>query len=388
MSIHIVKFYPAGNGDTSLITLADKTSIQIDCHIREVGEDSDGNNIFIIKDDLLNSLQRKDSKPYVDLFILTHPDIDHCRGFENHYLNNKKADDYNHEDEEAQKIIIGELWVTSKIFSTNNCNCDDAKAVRREALRRKRLYDDDKPERDEHGNKLRLIGYDGEEKLENIPHYHPGLPTINEFNQTTCKNFELFLHAPFKEELQQADAEKNNTSIAFQARFKYSEDEDFLGKVLFGGDSDHYVWKKIKEETEEKENEGFLEWDILLAPHHCSWSFFNNRPYNENETPEESSLEIIGDTYKQEGAYIIASSKLIVDNDDNPPHYPAMTQYKDNVGVEYFFNTSAYPQEEEAMPLVFEFESNDNGFKLLKQNIAAGTIISSTRSHRSGNYGN
>ena len=222
-------------------------------------------------------------------------------------------------------------------------------------------------------------------KLDNIPHYHPG-KLVNEINQNKLENFELFIHAPFNEELAQADPDKNNTSIAFQARFKYSNDTEFTGRAIFSGDADHNVWRKILEKTEDHENEDYLKWDIFLSPHHCSWSFFNNRPYedDENKEPVESSKKIIGDTYRQEGAYIIASSKLIKDNNDNPPHNPAKIEYEKEVSKDRFKNTANEPNEKEPKPLIFEFKDQNSGFELLKQNLPAGAFFTTRRSQRAG----
>ena len=53
MANNKVKYYPVGNGDMSLTTLKDNTTILIDCNIREGDKDSDGNNIYNVKEDLI-----------------------------------------------------------------------------------------------------------------------------------------------------------------------------------------------------------------------------------------------------------------------------------------------------------------------------------------------
>jgi len=85
MSTHQLKFYPVDNGDTTLITLTDKTTILIDCKIREGEENNAGNEIFSVKNDLLENLQKRNKNPFLDLFIVTHPDEDHCLGFEKNF---------------------------------------------------------------------------------------------------------------------------------------------------------------------------------------------------------------------------------------------------------------------------------------------------------------
>ncbi len=85
MTKHLLKFYPVANGDTSLIKLVNKTTILIDCKIRDGEKDTNDNVIFDVKKDLLSEVQRVNSNPYVDLFILSHGDQDHCQGFEKHF---------------------------------------------------------------------------------------------------------------------------------------------------------------------------------------------------------------------------------------------------------------------------------------------------------------
>ncbi len=146
----------------------------------------------------------------------------------------------------------------------------------------------------------------------------------------------------------------------FQARFKeFATDKNFIGLAMFGGDSDHYSWKIILDKTKKYKNdvnEQALNWDLLLATHHCSWSFFNDRPQHENRKPTETSLEVLD--YKRPGGKVIASSKKIVDDDDNPPHYEAKQEYiKKLDGSSAFLNTSIEPKEAEPKPIIFEITS-------------------------------
>ena len=80
---HIIKFYPVGNADCTLIKLDNGKTIIVDCQILADLTDGHGKQVmFDIKADLLKELN-KDSlgRPFVDLFISTHPHDDHCNGF-------------------------------------------------------------------------------------------------------------------------------------------------------------------------------------------------------------------------------------------------------------------------------------------------------------------
>ncbi|KAA6328918.1 hypothetical protein EZS27_022224 [termite gut metagenome] len=313
MSNHKLKFYPVGNGDTVLITLKDDTTILFDSNIREVGKDSDGNQIYDVKKDLLNSLKKKDNNYHLDLFVLTHPDQDHCRGYKKHFYQGNPSD-YKDTNRSNDEVIIDEMWVTSLLFSS--ATNDDAKALKNEAERRRKLWDNDDKEKDKSGNKIRMIGYDGNNKFENVPCNIPG-ETQNVINGKAKNDFEFFIHSPFKDSLVTATAEKdaNFSSIVVQVRFKTnSTDEDFCTYVLLGGDADHNIWGKIWEISTKKSNNNAdkLKWDLFLAPHHCSWTYFNDVPYNakeENKTPKESSLKILDKRIGK--GRIIASCKKI-----------------------------------------------------------------------------
>ena len=392
MSQNMIKFYPVDNGDTTLIKLNDKTTILFDCKIRSAKENSNGHIIYDVKNDLLNELEKRNRIPFLDMFALTHPDEDHCLGFENHF-HTGKPDDYN--DDEREKIIIDELWVSPMIFTNNCVTNDDAKVIRREAQRRKKLYDNNDSSRNNDGNRLIIVGYDGEEKLDNIPHYYPG-DTVDTISGKKKDTFSFFVHAPLKSDLVtgRAEKDKNTTSIVVQARFKNRPyDDDFVARILMGGDADHYNWEKILEKSEKNGNQEALKWDIFLAPHHCSWTYFNDVPYGakeSNKTPKKYSVGIIKE-YHLKGGMVIASSKLIKDNDDNPPHFKAKEVYVENIdSKDDFISLAESPKPSQPEPVIFEISSSgikriDGGGKTTKGKLKAATIIGGS-SAVSGNW--
>lgn len=349
MSKHLVKYYPVDNGDTSLIKLKDNTTLLIDVNIREGETNSDENDIYDVKEDLIESIEKKDGNYFLNYFILSHADEDHCLGFEKNFYQGdpKQCGDSN---EENKEIIINELWVSSLIFSRELC--PDAKAVKKEAKRRIKLIEENNSEKDNFGNKIRIIGYNGNRRYDDILNYVPGeTATINGY-------LEIFIHAPFKADLitSEANQDRNSSSIVFQARIKNNaSDNEPSVKLIFGGDADHYRWEKILEKSKENNNEDKLVWDIFLAPHHCSWSFFNDRPYEkeENQEPKDYSLEFLD--YGLEDAKVIASCKKIKKEKPNPPHEAAKDEYVKKLNSnDNFFNTSIHPKEQTPEPIIFE----------------------------------
>lgn len=348
----IIKYYPVGNGDTSLITLEDKTTILVDCNIRNCDDDE----TFDVKKDLLASLQRSNGIPYVDVFILTHGDQDHCRGFEKHFYQGA-PENYSEADKKEGLIRIDTMWF-SPMIAEQNAN-DDETVHQKEAERRLALHRKKDPKKDNPGNRIKIIGYDGNSDYKDLDHLRakPG-EIVTRFNDKDQVLFSVFIHAPFKEHLEAlGDDKKNSTSIVFQARFKNtSYQQDFSTLAMFGGDSDHTSWCIILEKTRKYKNEHALNWDLFLSPHHCSWSFFNDRPQAENPEPKMTSLEMLD--YKRSNAKIIASCKKISAYDKNPPHNEAKKEYVKKVTDGNFLNTTTYnvinkmPQ-----PIVFEVTS-------------------------------
>lgn len=378
-----IKFYPVDNGDTVLIKV-DKTTIQIDANIRS------NDDCYDVMSDLLDEFSKDgEGKYHLDLFMLTHPDEDHCHGIDTYYYLGD-PDKYTDEDLENDLVIIDELMVTPMLFS--DATSAPAKALKKEAERRRKLWDENSSDKTKAGNRLVIIGYDGDKKYENVTSYIPG-ETIKKVNGKSITLLEFFVHSPFKDSLVEgkAEADKNETSIVMQARFKYtSTDTDPAALYLFGGDADHYIWEEIQNQSKAHGNDDKLDFDIFMVPHHCSWTYFNDVPYKKGETdePVESSKDLIKD-HKMTGAVIIASSKQIKDDDDNPPHYPAKEEYVKLIGSDKFISLAEEPDSKNPKPVVYEVTST--GFQRKDKNQQKGSagaaISSSGTTGRKSTYG-
>ena len=379
---HKIKFYPVDNADTTLIKTKDSLTIQVDCQIRSQDEKKPGEvKIYDVKKDIINELERKNKNLTLDLFVLSHPHSDHCIGFEGNYYCGD-PDKYAQENRENDEILIGELWVTQMIFG--NDICEQAKAIRREAKRRRKLFEENPLEANKEGNRLRIIGYNDEDKKVDGLHYIPG-ETVNLFNGKPSSLLEVFIHAPFKADLitGKADKDHNATSIVMQISFRNEPYGAIKSRVILGGDADHYIWEKVLCKSQAKGNEDRLVWDILLSPHHCSWSFFNDRPYDDNKVPKAYSLEFLD--YHTKNAYVVASSKKILDDDNNPPHYQAKLEYEKKVGSSHFRNTAIHKSE--VAPKSLEFVIDQDGLTLIKSLVPAAAGIIGSTTPRAGRYG-
>lgn len=361
-----VTYFPVDNGDQSLIAVEEggyTTHIMVDCNIRESSKGTDNPEQFDVKADILSKLKRRtvnDVKDvsYVDIFILTHGDDDHLRGFEaNFYQGDIK--DYKQKNKDNGEIVIDVLWFSPMVMGT--ATNEDEKCFNKEAKRRIKLHREKKADKDNAGNRIIIIGKDHNEDLNGLDLVRkvPG-DIVTRFNNRDLSTFSIFIHSPYQEQLTDDEIDKNRVSLVFQARFKSTKDsKDFCTLAMFGGDADHEAWKTILEKTKKHGNdtkEQALNWDLFMACHHCSWTFFNNTPYDENKEPAKTSLKVLDN--KRNNAKVIASCKEIKNDDDNPPHYPAKEEYVKKVTKDNFLNTATHSKiGKSPQPIVFEITS-------------------------------
>jgi hypothetical protein len=145
-----------------------------------------------------------------------------------------------------------------------------------------------------------------------------------------------------------------------------------------GGDAEHEIWQHILDNNIDDEH---LKWDIFLAPHHCSWTFFNDSSDKEKVMP--SAEEIMK---KQLGsrAYVVASSNAIMNDGKNPPCYQAQTEYKKRLGnKDNFLNTATdHLKGNISQPIVFKIAETGKRHETIS--VAAGDTIISRPAPRAG----
>jgi hypothetical protein len=375
---HIIKYYPVGNADCTLIKLDNGKTIIVDCQILTDLTDGHGKQVmFDVKADLLNELKRDGTgSPFVDLFICTHPHDDHCKGFAGNFYHGDVAD-YD-KVKNKDEIIIEELWITPR--GLKNDLSEPAEDVRKEAKRRRKLYDDNADFKGTRGNYLRIIGYDNDKEFDSRYCYVPG-ETVSFVHGSSLSWLDIFIHAPFKEDVETSkkDDDKNATSIVVQFGFKVAGYTNYKCRVLMGGDAEHEIWQHILDNNTDEEK---LQWNIFLAPHHCSWSFFND---SDNKKEIKPSAEAI--LNKQIGfvANVVASSNDIKNDGNNPPCYEAKQQYikKLNAGSSHFLNTATH-NKVGSIPQPIIFKINENGKTLKEITTVAGTLSISNPAPRAG----
>lgn len=360
----------------TLICLDNGQNILIDINIRVAADDEDDETPDVASD-LRDRLKRdEDGRLYVDAFLLSHPDADHIRGLRNHF-HLGPPDEWSKEDD---KILVREMWSSPVVFrraGPNNTLCDDAKAWAKEARRRVARFREDGFETVE-GNRILIMGEDVDGKTDDILDIVVKLDeTVSACNRVQGGVFEARLLGPLSSEGEEdeVELEKNDSSIILQFSLKGGSIADQC-RFLTGGDAGVAIWKRLWERHGEDRLD-WLSYDILQTPHHCSWrslSFDSWSDLGEDAKVDPDAREALSQTRK--GAVIVASSKPIRKDDDNPPHERAKREYVDIVDGEdeRFFCTDEY-WADESQVLEFEIKASGVTRKIAKAAVLAAPAL-------------
>lgn len=254
----------------------DATTLLIDVNIRQDADDPDGEARDVAKD--LRERLKKDEngRPYVDAFLLSHPDQDHCRGLKRHfYLGplDKYPDDK--KDDKDKKIVIREMWSSPIVFrraSKTHTLSDDAKAFNTEARRRVQL-NRDKNFAVGNGDRIQIMGEDIDGKTDDLTSIVRKVDTrFSTINGKSSAFFSAFLLAPLDAQDDEEEEEclvKNQSSVILNITLAADAQTPDGAKFLTGGDAEVFIWNR--QWQRHKAEADVLEYDIMQAPHHCSW---------------------------------------------------------------------------------------------------------------------
>lgn len=329
-----VTFLPVGCGDMTLLKLADGacTTVLIDINIRAVVD-----GVRDVAKDLRDRIGRDSkSRPYVDAFLLTHPDEDHIRGLENHFWLGPLADYPDDKKPDAEKrIVIREIWSSPLVYRRackTHTVCSDAKAFNTEAKRRVKVNKDKKFEGVEDGDRILVMGEDENGKTDDLG---PILVKIDEeFSRINGMNKKGYFTATLLAPLPKQDSDeeedklaKNNSSVILNMMVGADAKTPDGCKFLCGGDAEVLIWERLWERH--KSAKDVLEYDLMLAPHHCSWHTLSWESWSKTKGKakvSEDARKALSVTRK--GAMIVASCAPIKDDDNDPPCIGAKREYE------------------------------------------------------------
>jgi hypothetical protein len=332
-----ISFFSVGNGDMTLIRLGDEagTTILVDCNIRAAADDPEDDTPDVAGD--LRTKLKRDNKgrPYVDAFLLSHPDQDHCRGLENHFHLATPGDYSGDKKPDAEKkIVIGEMWSSPIVFrraSKDHTLCADALAFQSEAKRRVRKARAVQFIGIGIGDRILILGEDEDGKTDDL---RAILVKIDEYfnrvNGATNGLFKARLLAPLpksNEDKEEEELGKNHSSVVLNIELADTAMRKTVKNFLAGGDAEVLIWEKLWDKH--GKNPQVLAYDLMLTPHHCSWHSLSHDSRTDlgDKAKVSPSAKSALSQIRNEGN-IIASSCPIKDDDCDPPCHAARLEYE------------------------------------------------------------
>lgn len=201
---------------------------------------------------------------YVDVFLLSHPDQDHCTGLERHF-HLGRPDDYSED-----KIFIREIWSSPLIFrraSASHPLCDDAKAFNREAKRRVARYRE-VGNAVEEGDRILILGRDVNGKTDGLEAILVEVDsTFNRINRAVDPGLSARLLGPLpvsEDPDEEAELSKNESSVIIQFMLTAGGETT---RFLTGGDAGVSIWERLWQRHSHRPD--WLEYDLLQAPDCC-----------------------------------------------------------------------------------------------------------------------
>jgi len=367
-------FFPVGNGDMTLVTLDNDQQLLIDINIRKTSEDDDDDtpNVILL---LREKLDRdSDGRLVLDGFLLSHPDKDHVTGLEEHFHLGAPEDWVEGDD----KILIREMWSSPIVFRRASKNlklCPDAKAWATEARRRVKLYRDEEAIGAE-GDRIQILGEDEDGKTDDILAIVVSTDDlITSLNCVGGNAFEGRLLAPISsDDVDDVDKlDKNHSSVVIRFSIRGDGYADKC-RFLSGGDAEVAIWEHLWDKHGDEQPD-WLSYDILQAPHHCSWhslSYDSSSEMGDDAEVNDDARNALSQIRK--GAIVIASSKIIDPQDADPPSDRAKQEYVSIVeDDDSRFKCVSDVWDEDDAPLEYEITSS-GVVKVLKTAVKSAAI--------------
>ncbi|MGA7676229.1 MAG: metallohydrolase [Rhizomicrobium sp.] len=270
-------------------------------------------------------------RTYVDSFLLSHPDADHCRGLARHF-HLGKPDDWKKDDD---KVFIREMWSSPIIFRRSSELdgelCDDANAWWTEARRRVAKYRENKNTVKD-GDRIQILGADVDGKTDDLADIKVDIDgTIEKICGQKDNTFKGLLLAPLPsaDKDEEEALKKNHSSVVIRFHIKAGSVEDACA-YLTGGDAEVAIWERLWKRH--KKTTSDLTYDVLLTPHHCSWHTLSYDSWSDmGEDAKVAPDARSALSQANDKAIIVASSKEIKNDEDDPPCIRAKREYDEIV---------------------------------------------------------
>ena len=271
------------------------------------------------------------------------------------------------------------MWSSPLIFrrkSKHHKLCDDAIAFRTEAKRRVACYRESGLEVP-NGDRILILGKDNDGKTDDLTEILVEIDDlITKVNRLEDANFEARLLGPLPFSDDEDEEEligKNNSSVVLRFKLTSNGGTCFF---LTGGDAEVDIWERMWDRHHTHSD--WLQYHLLLSPHHCSWHTLSHDSWSElGEKVKVSTKARKALAQALNGAYIVASSKPISNDDSDPPCTRAKREYETILSpVSGTFEcTGSYPPKKAPEPM--EFEINASGLHLISARLGSTASLSS-----------
>ncbi len=368
MALNKLTHFPVGNGDTTLIEV-DKKTILTDVNYRMDAADPNEDEYDFAPD--LQKTCLVSSKNYrLSVFALTHPDVDHLRGFTELFYCGDPDVYKNRKSGDEKLILIEEMWI-SPYAEAPNYETDDSKLMFKEIDRRLALRGTTSGEKD--GNRIKTLDTNGDHKAGSL---------------TQNISWEVLAPTPEEADIQDEEdskehASSNDSSLVIRWTLKV---DGGVTRVLIAGDATVEVWDRIWNDY--KKNTDRLKRHILLSAHHCSRGVMARKEEDDRYEFSDEALSAL-DQFDGDG-FVVSSSKKIKHNDDNPPSWDAKQKYlgmlkkaNENGHESRFLNPDTH-KDGKSEPVVFDLTKSGPILKTAgtasaeKRFLGAGAVISPT----------
>jgi hypothetical protein len=236
------------------------------------------------------------------------------------------------------------------------------------------------------GDRAIVIGKDPEGRTDDIGdiNYDIG-DTITKINNIDMfSKLKGFILSPIEQQESEDDecfTDKNRQSVVIQLTVIQGQ---YRNRLMIAADAECLVWETLwKRYKDDKEK---LEYDILSAPHHCSWHSLSYDSQSECDKPKVCANAKKALNQNKEGAFIVSQSKIIKDSDGDPPSQAAKDEYLSIVCEDQFICTNEHPDKNKPEPIEFNLTGDGPQKKSLKEKskLAVAALASTKEAYSHG----
>ena len=310
-----VRFFPIGNADTCVIDSGGRKFVFDFAAPTPQGRDDRRIDLA----ETLRAELEEENRDSIDVVSFSHLDTDHFAGA-SEFFHLKHAKKY----QGPGRFQIKEMWVpAAAVLESKWEQSQEGRVIQAEARHRLREGEGirviSRPEVLD--DWLRTQGIDPRDRRDLIVGAGNLMPGFS----LEGTGIEFFVHAPFSDQRDESQVDRNGESSVFHATLKDGSSEV---RVMLTGDTPYDVLGRIVETSERAGNEDRLEWDIVKVPHHSSYNSLGPEK-GDTVTKPVPSVRRLYEEYGQTAGTIVSPSKVVPDSDETlPPHRQAAEYYR------------------------------------------------------------